>query len=355
MPRALKDVLKRAYESMGLATLRLASKHGVLASFYYFLINRSFDREHLATIHGLLNYQQNLYQLKASSALLRRNIHRLEKGLIMTPRRPSFAEHFIVETVDIFTKAHQQQSIDSKEFQWAYNVLSEYFTIVVDTPVIAKARVAFEVINSQIDTQQSTDCDLLTPYKYADLPAPQVNPEQLATLFARRRSVRWYDDKPVPHELLAQAVNMASTAPSACNRQPYRFDVATDPERARAIAKLAGGTPGWVQNVQCCAVVVGDLSSYFGEHDRHLIYIDGSLAAMQFMLALDTLGLASCPVNWPDVDSREKNLQAELNLPPYERPIMLITVGYPSQDGGVAFSQKKQSTSLLNIVNGNKS
>ena len=49
-------------------------------------------------------------------------------------------------------------------------------------------------------------------------------------------------------------------------------------------------------------VIVGELDAYEYDRDRHLIYIDGSLAAMTFMLALETLGLSSCPINWSGVE-----------------------------------------------------
>jgi nitroreductase len=80
-------------------------------------------------------------------------------------------------------------------------------------------------------------------------------------------------------------------------------------------------------------------------------YIDASLAAMQFMLALETLGLASCPINWPDVESLEQQMAVALDLPWHLRPVMLIALGYPDPTGGVPFSAKKPSESLLRMSN----
>jgi nitroreductase len=107
------------------------------------------------------------------------------------------------------------------------------------------------------------------------------------------------------------------------------------------------GTTGYAHQIQSLVVLLGDWSCFEDERDRHLPYIDGSLAAMQFMLALETLGLASCPINWPDLEPLERKMEHELNLPPYIRPIMLIAVGYPDPDGGVAYSAKKSPESVL--------
>ena len=86
------------------------------------------------------------------------------------------------------------------------------------------------------------------------------------------------------------------------------------------------GTSGYSYNIPSIVVVVGDLSSYFSERDRHVIYIDASLAAMTFMLTLETMGLSSCPINWPDIEKLERKMKKKLSLKSYERPVMLISV-----------------------------
>jgi len=140
---------------------------------------------------------------------------------------------------------------------------------------------------------------------------------------------------------------LATLAPSACNRQPYSFYVSENKDKAVQIAKCAGGTSGWANNIPCTIVILGDLSAYPKEHDRHLIYIDGSLAAMQLMLAFETLGLSTCPINWPDVEKAEEEMGKLLGLKPYERPIMLLAVGYAQDKGGIPYSQKKVANVLI--------
>ena len=65
------------------------------------------------------------------------------------------------------------------------------------------------------------------------------------------------------------------------------------------------------------------------------------------MLALETLGLASCLINWPDIEYRERLMDRELGLPPHLRPVMLLAVGYADPAGGVPFSAKKPREALL--------
>lgn len=345
LPRWFKDLILHAIKIPDVMLPPLLKSSRFLASTYYVLFSRQFDREHQAVLAGKVSYQKSLKDIGKTSTLLRRNIHRLEKGLIMQPRRDVFAEGFIGETVKIYQRAMTLGSLDPDEKKWVTDVLTEYFKAVQNTKVIVKAK---EVFNHSVQTSQEET--KFIPYLFDSLPESNIEYNDLQQLFIKRRSVRWYQDRAVPMELIERAVNLASLAPSACNRQPYYFYISQNKETAIEIAKCAGGTPGWVDNIPCTIVIIGDLSSYPNERDRHLIYIDGSLAAMQLMLAFETLGLSTCPINWPDIESAEKKMEKLLHLKPYERPIMLMSIGFAQANGGIPYSQKKNAITLIKKV-----
>ncbi len=136
---------------------------------------------------------------------------------------------------------------------------------------------------------------------------------------------------------------VGAQSPSACNRLPFEFHIFDEPEMVKKVSSIPMGTKGFSQNFSAIVVVVGKLRAYFSERDRHVIYIDAALASMSFMFALETLGLSSCPINWPDIEECEKKMTSVLvDLEPDERVIMLISVGYPAPDGMVPYSQKKE-------------
>ena len=93
-------------------------------------------------------------------------------------------------------------------------------------------------------------------------------------------------------------------------------------------------------------MIVGRQRAYFSERDRHLIYIDGALAAMSFVLALETLGLSSCCINWADIEAQERKMARLLQLEPDERVIMLVAIGYPDPEERVPYSAKKMLHTL---------
>jgi nitroreductase len=158
--------------------------------------------------------------------------------------------------------------------------------------------------------------------------------------------VRWYLDKAVPREMIDRAIEAARQAPSACNRQPFVFRIFDDKEKAREIAAIPMGTKGFADKLPAVAVLVGQLRAYPYERDRHAIYVDGSLAAMSFMFAMETLELATCPINWPDQEPHETRMREALNLEPDERVIMLIAFGWPDPEGQVPYSAKRDLSQI---------
>jgi len=346
LPHTLINKLKSMVDSFDRKLYPFFAGNAFLSSFYYCFFSTQFRREHKAVLQGRLHYETSLNDVKSSSVLLRRNTHRLEKGLIMQPRRDVFAEAYIDETVDCFAKCLKSSELCLDELKWAQDVLVKYFDITGNSVVIDKARQQFNSLALKLF--DNTNDSL--PYQHQQRVKSHVTQEALHNLFKQRRSVRWYEQKPVEMSLLSQAIEMASQAPSACNRQPFQFYTITDMDKASDIASIAMGTTGFSDNIPALIAVVGDLSAYPAERDRHVIYIDGGLASMQLMLAFETIGLSSCPINWPDIEICERKIAKKLNLATHLRPIMLISVGYGDAKGQIPFSQKKGKSTLVKEV-----
>lgn len=331
--------IRRTYEVANRAGLEIFGSSRLLAHAYFIVSVLTFNREQAATIRGRRNYYRNKKRARRSHVELRRNIHRLEKGIIMIPRREVFAKDYIVETVEFYEAAsHQCQTspgtMEIPEMDWAHNVLAEYFSIVTsDDPVITRARARFQACS-------------YTPVEFDTVPYPKrslsaVSYDELMNLAMQRRSVRWFDEKPVPRESIDQALLVARQSPTACNRLPYEFRIFDDPDLVREVAGIPFGAAGYAHNIPMIVVVVGQLESYFSPRDRHAIYVDSSLASMSFIFALETLGLSSSIINWPDFEPLERKMQKRLGLDLSERVVMLIAVGYARKDALVPYSQKK--------------
>lgn len=335
--KRVKVILYRLH----LLIIRMLVKSKFLSSIYY-LFNNKFRREQNSVLSGKLKHLEDMNNKSSNSFLLRRNIHRLEKGLLMKPMRKIFALDYIEETVltykSLLNDYHIGKDVSINELKWAYDVLKKYFDVTGSHEVINESREKFNELDHITFEIKS---EKYIPYT-RDLSKPSpVTFESLLELAKYRRSVRWFKNKEVPKHKIDNALNVANLSPSACNRQPYYFRFFDEPEELKKISRLPMGTRGYNDNIPVMAAVIGDLSAYPFERDRHLIYIDASLAVMAFILALETQGVSSCIINWPDIEEREKKITEFLNLKDYERVIMLIGLGYPDDTGQVAYSQKK--------------
>src|SRR5690606_5915785 len=80
----------------------------------------------------------------ATTSLLRRNTHRLEKGLLMRPRRSLFALDYIEETVEFYcglvTGTPVERLEQDDELRWASDVLNQYFDVVKAHPLVDRLR-----------------------------------------------------------------------------------------------------------------------------------------------------------------------------------------------------------------------
>ena len=141
---------KIAYSKMKGALVRVLSLSGVFSSIHYAFFSRAFRREQRAVVAGLLTHMSHLKQ-DSSYFLLRRNVHRIEKGLIKPERRAIFAREYIGETVYYYSRCLDGCSTDSRprEFGWATDVLHQYFDVVGNDPLVDKARDQFMRIAPQ--------------------------------------------------------------------------------------------------------------------------------------------------------------------------------------------------------------
>jgi nitroreductase len=153
--------------------------------------------------------------------------------------------------------------------------------------------------------------------------------EQALAPLLGRRSIRAYQDREVPAELVRALLEAAMAAPSAVARDPWRFIVLS----SRAVrAEVAAGLPHGTMlgSAGVGFVVCGDLEA---AHDGQLSYLlqDCSAAIENLLLAAHALGLGAV---WLGVHPRAErilHLRRTLAIPEPVLPIACIAVGYPGE------------------------
>ena len=148
----------------------------------------------------------------------------------------------------------------------------------------------------------------------------------------QRRSIRAYQDKPVPRETIEKILEAGRLAPSARNSEPWHFIVVTDAEKRKALSK--GMFAKFLTQVPAVIVACGD---HKASPDWYAV--DVGLAVENMVLTATGEGLGTCCVG----SFNEKDVKAVLKIPENFEVIVMIAVGYSAQKVDL-------SSKLLNLV-----
>lgn len=163
---------------------------------------------------------------------------------------------------------------------------------------------------------------------------PRMKNKPFIELVKHRTSCRSYEPKPVSREHLELMLEAARLAPSACNKQPWRFAVVTDEAiRMRLINEsfLKGIPMRWAENAGAIialgmerSTVTHKVATKISGVDYPLL--DVGIAGEHLVLQAEELGLGTCWIGWikPPV------VRKIVGWPRAIEPVSLITVGWPS-------------------------
>ncbi|MBN2702897.1 MAG: nitroreductase family protein [Pontiellaceae bacterium] len=169
-------------------------------------------------------------------------------------------------------------------------------------------------------------------------------PSAFEKLVRNRTSCRDYAPKAVPFEYLERMLESARLAPSACNKQPWRFAVVKDEAtRLRLINEgfLSGVPMKWALNAGAIialgmkrSAVTHKIAPRISGVDYPLL--DLGIAGEHLVLQAEALGLGTCWIGW----MKPKKVRTIVGWPRSIMPVSLITVGWP------ASSERKHRTRL---------
>ena len=188
---------------------------------------------------------------------------------------------------------------------------------------------------------------------------------------AARRSVRHFSSEPVPWELVENAIVAAGTAPSGANQQPWTFVVVSDLETKRRIHEAAEleerrnyesrmsaewreairpiGTDWHKPHLSDAPYVIVVFEQPYGLQPdgtkvKHYYVRESVGIAIGFLLAaLHEAGLATLT----HTPSPMGFLHEILERPENERPLVVIPVGYPTEEATVPLIERKPLDDIL--------
>ncbi len=148
--------------------------------------------------------------------------------------------------------------------------------------------------------------------------------EMRLQILLHRRSIRKYSDKKVSEESLRRIIEYATWAPSACNKQDWRFIIIKD-EMVKNKISEAGGS------VLIPHSPIGILVTY-RKSVRNVYYHDdiqsASACIQNLLLATEAFGLGAC---WLCNLPSKRFLRKLFKIPRSFSPIAYVILGHPDK------------------------
>jgi nitroreductase len=151
---------------------------------------------------------------------------------------------------------------------------------------------------------------------------------------ATRKSVRAYLDKPVEGEKLNAVLEAARLAPSASNRQEWRFVIVREKE-ARSQIAMAAGQQMFIAQAPVIIVACAETDGHIMTCGEPCYPIDVAIALDHLTLRAVELGLGTCWIGKFNADEVKKIL----GIPDEIKVVQLMPLGYPVEPDAV---QKKR-------------
>ncbi len=141
-----------------------------------------------------------------------------------------------------------------------------------------------------------------------------------------RRSVREYQPKAIPQEVLDRVLDAARIAPSGSNRQPTRLILVREEEGKAKLAELCHGQKFIASAPVVVVACGGDIKYNRGEWmGRYSMIVDVVIAVDHLTLAARAEGLGTCWIGSFDGPA----LKEHLGLPEDVEVVALTPLGYP--------------------------
>ncbi|MBN1824354.1 MAG: nitroreductase family protein [Endomicrobiales bacterium] len=161
-----------------------------------------------------------------------------------------------------------------------------------------------------------------------------------------RRSVRSFDGRPIPKDVVDALMDSANLAPTGANSQPWRFVVVQDPGFIKKLSGLCEPRyRKWMENApqqlkdmrkEIDAKVSDPI--YYGA--SAVVFVVGKgmtsdfdcpMACQNIMLAARSLGIGSCWVFFGQMAVGEDEVKKALELQEGEKVYGPIALGYPKE------------------------
>lgn len=156
-----------------------------------------------------------------------------------------------------------------------------------------------------------------------------------------RKSMRVYEEKPIPEDIKQEILKAATQAPSAGCQQLYTILDITDQKLKEALSESCDHQP-FIAKAPMVLIFCADCKKWYdaykeagsnprmpGVGDLMLAVTDTSIAAQNAVVAAESFGLGSCYIG--DIMENCEEQRKLLQLPEYVFPAVMLVFGWPTE------------------------
>ncbi len=301
-----------------------------------------YDAERLLRCMGTCNRESLLAHIIAT-------YHVVEKGLTMPNRRFVFGREVVLRLMELIYSFESKYDERCNQVVHAISVVFEYYRIherlIHDNGANHDQKVFFARVEAFVrkhsDVRPAHQIHMTRELFYANRCAP------FDSFSFARHTLRHYCDKPLPIERIQDAVKIALSTPTACNRQYCRVHCITDKARMFELLDIQNGNRGFGHLADKLLLVTSDLEGIFGAAERNDVYTNGGMFIMNLCYALYYEEVAHCVLNWSKSPEEDAQLREIVTIKPSEVVVAMIVCGETPKEFDIAMSPRKDLSEIL--------
>lgn len=273
------------------------------------------------------------------------NYHVIEKGLTMPEMKPGFGKSKLNLLIDQCLDYQTRYNTNNVQYKHAVSVIKEYDNVhkqiayVLDKDLQSRIDI-FISKNEDLPANKQIQTSRNKYFKYWNA--------SFREFAESRHSVRNLSGH-VDQQRIFQAIQLAQTTPSSCNRQPSRVYIIDNKEKIETLLDLQKGSRGFKHLVDKLLIVTADLSVYQSEDERNCAYVDGGMYVMNLLYALHYYKMAACSLNWCKSPEEDIQLRKYVKIPDNETVIIFIACGDIPEEFMIASSTRNNFEDVLRI------
>ena len=273
--------------------------------------------------------------------------HVIEKGLTMPNRRLWFGRDALMALIAAVDRFEEKFGNEDPQIRHAIGVVRAYHSLHLagDSAVPSD----FGECWPQIKTFTQA---------HADIPAAGQLHRRRESVYGKKNSpfpdfaharctIRHYAPVELPMQRIRDAVELALTAPSACNRQYCRVHCLTDKSRIGELLAIQGGCRGFGNSADKVLVVTADLEGIDAPRERDDLFTNGGIFLMNLCYALFYNEVAHCVLNWSRTPQEDLAMRKLVHIRDSETVVAVLACGVPPDEFDVAASPRKAVADVL--------